>query len=226
MHCKCVSYQVNNPTQGVPINDTSDSYNMYNLRGTQGKPYFVNVQLKNCYLDMEIDTGASLSIMSEETYHSLWLIQSRPELQSNHNEAAHLHQRTNQGTGTITVHVCGKEQKLSMPLLVVAGYGPSLLGRDWLAQLKLDWQELLYQINQSEYTLQTILDKQKVVFKDRLEEAIGITAKLHVSTNTKSYFCRARSVPYSLRNKIEENFSGSKTKKSLSLCRCLNGQHP
>ena len=169
---------------------------MYNLRGMQGKPYFVNVQLKNCYLDMKIDTGASLSIMSEETYHSLWLIQNCSQTTEK------LHTYTKEPIkvlGIITVHV--KEQKLSMPLLVVAGYGPSLLERDWLARLKLDWQELLYKINQSEYTLQTILDKHKVVFKDRLEEAIGITAKLHVSTNTKSYFCRARPVPYSLRNK-------------------------
>ena len=47
--------------------DTSDSYEMFNLSGTQGKPYFVNVQLNNCDLEMEIDTGASLSIMSEQT---------------------------------------------------------------------------------------------------------------------------------------------------------------
>ena len=100
--------------------------------------------------------------------------------------------------GTITVYVCYKEQKL--PLLVVAGHGPSLLGRDWLAQLKLDWQEL-YQVNQSEHTLQTILDKHKAVFKDELGEAVGITAKLHVS---KPYFCRARLVSHSLRHKIEE----------------------
>ena len=86
----------------------------------------------------------------------------------------------------ITVHVCYKEQRKSMPLLVVAGHGPSLLGRDWLGQLKLDWQEL-YQVNQPEHSLQAILDKHKALFKDEIGEAVGITAKLHVSTNTKSY---------------------------------------
>lgn len=73
-----------------------------------------------------------------------------------------------------------------MPLLVVAGQGPSLLGRDWLAKLKLDWKEL-YQINQGNM-LQTILDKHKAVFNDELGEAVGITAKLHVSTNTNPHF--------------------------------------
>ena len=42
------------------------------------------------------------------------------------------------------------------------------------------------------------------MFKDELGEAVEITAKLHVSTNTKSYFCRARAVPHALRTKIEQ----------------------
>ena len=42
------------------------------------------------------------------------------------------------------------------------------------------------------------------MFKDELVEAVRITAKLHVSTNTKPYFCRARQVPHSLRQKFEQ----------------------
>jgi len=53
-----------------------------------------------------------------------------------------------------------------MPLLVVAGEGPSLLGRDWLAKLKLYWQELNQIHQQSD--LQTILDNHSAVFKEEL----------------------------------------------------------
>ena len=124
-----------------------------------------------------------------------------PGIAADHSEAAHLHQRANQGTWN---NNCYKEQKRSMPLLVVIGHGPSLLGRDWLAQLKLDWQEL-YKINQSEHTLQTILDKHKLCLRmnwGKLSESLqSCTA---VSTNTKFYFCRVRPVPHSLRHKIEE----------------------
>ena len=34
------------------------------------------------------------------------------------------------------------DQKMRLSLLVVTGNGPSLLGRDWLKQLKLNWGEL------------------------------------------------------------------------------------
>ena len=53
------------------------------------------------------------------------------------------------------------------------------------------------------------------MFKDELGEAVGITAKLHVSTNTKPYFCRARPVPHSLRHKIEEELQRLQDQKVI-----------
>ena len=61
-----------------------------------------------------------------------------------------------------------------MSLLVVAGEGPSLLGRDWLMELQLDWCEL-YLIHQS-LSLQDILNKHEPVFREELGEAKGVTA--------------------------------------------------
>jgi len=94
---------------------------------------------------MEIDTGASLSIISEKTFQSIWFPCTWPKLQ---NSRVKLHTYTEEALkvlGSIEVEVTYKEQRRSMPLLVVVGEGPSLLGRGWLAKLKLDWQEL-YQI--------------------------------------------------------------------------------
>ena len=82
--------------------------------------------------------------------------------------------------------------------------------------LKLDWQEL-YQINQSELTLQSILDKHNALFNDELGEASGITAKLHISTNTKPYFCRARPLPHALRAKIEQELQCLQDQKVIEL---------
>lgn len=40
------------------------------------------------------------------------------------------------------VSVNYKNQTSDQSLLVVAGDGPSLLGCDWLSQIKLDWKQL------------------------------------------------------------------------------------
>ena len=75
-----------------------------------------------------------------------------------------------------------KEQGKCLPLLVVGGNEPSLLGRNWLAEVKLEWQEL-YLLNYLD-NLQTIFDHHKTVFSSKLGEAKGVTAKLHVNYNT------------------------------------------
>ena len=41
--------------------------------------------------------------------------------------------------GELTVRVRHQDQQLEIPLVIVAGSGRSLLGRDWLTQMRLDW---------------------------------------------------------------------------------------
>ena len=60
---------------------------------------------------MEIDTGASLSIISEETYNSLWVTGSRPKLQPT---TVNLHIYTKESItalGSITIDVCYKASR-------------------------------------------------------------------------------------------------------------------
>ena len=68
-------------------------------------------------------------------------------------------------------------------------------------ELRLDWHEL-YQINEQK-DLQTILNNRSSLFKEELGKAVGVTATLHVSDNTKPYFCRYRPIPHALRSKVE-----------------------
>ena len=70
------------------------------------------------------------------------------------------------------------EQKSQLDLLVIAGSGPSLLGRDWLLAIKLDWSQLHHMTVPS--ALHKVLQKHTTVFKDELGEVKGTTAKIHV----------------------------------------------
>ena len=111
--------------------------------------------------------------MTEKTFCSLWPLQARSKLQTS---SVKLHTYTKEAIrvlGSITVKVTYKTQAKDLPLLVVAGElsleGPNLLGRNWLAALKLDWHEL-HQITQDN-DLQSILNSYSVIFNKELGKA-------------------------------------------------------
>ena len=51
--------------------DDTDDYSIYNLTGPPVKPLVVSVKLNSVELEMELDTGASISAISEATYNGL-----------------------------------------------------------------------------------------------------------------------------------------------------------
>ena len=83
---------------------------------------------------MELDTGATVSLISEITYHKLWPESQQPQL---HSSSRQLQTYTGEELavrGSLSIEVCYKQQIKILPLLVVAGQGPSLLDRDWLEE--------------------------------------------------------------------------------------------
>ena len=63
------------------MTEDSEDYAMYNLSGVSVKPLKVTVRVDNADIDMEVDTGASVSIISEDTYSHLWPDGQQPFLQ-------------------------------------------------------------------------------------------------------------------------------------------------
>ena len=83
---------------------------------------------------MKLDTGASLSVISEITYSFFRSCKLQPSSVS-------LKSYTGQDIiilGEIEVNVQYAGQEAVLPLLVVKGQGASLLGRNWLEVLNLD----------------------------------------------------------------------------------------
>ena len=105
------------------------SEQLFNVGGRKSSPpLMVTVEVSRAELQMEVDTRASVSIISHETYTKLWEEKDRPRL---HHSARKLHTYTGEELvvkGKITVDVGYEDQRKSLPLLVVEGKGPSLLG--------------------------------------------------------------------------------------------------
>ena len=58
---------------------------------------------------------------------------------------------------------CGGQEEEELGLVVVSGGGPSLLGRDWLGRLRLDWREIRT-LNATLGTLEAVLAKHSDLF--------------------------------------------------------------
>ncbi len=88
---------------------------------------------------MELDTGAAVTLISEATCHQLW--PDRP-LQECITRLCTYAGEQIQVLGQLEVAVQSGDQHATLPLLVVQVKGASLLSRDWLHHIKLDWQEI------------------------------------------------------------------------------------
>ena len=105
--------------------------------------------------------------------------------------------------GSILVTVGTNGQQARLPLLVIAGSGPSLLGRDWLTKLCLDWKEIDLFHPSVQNTLAFILQQHENVFEPGLGMLKGVEAKLFVDVQAQLAFFKARSVPFALRQKVD-----------------------
>ena len=97
------------------------------------------------------------------------------------------------------------DQTLQLPIIVVEGSGPALLGRNWLHELRLDWPRIFsVQLDtQHPPELAAILDKYPAVFKDELGGLRGAQAKIHVLPGVQPNFRKPHTVPYALKPAVE-----------------------
>ena len=121
-------------------------------------------------------------MISEETYHKLFPVETAPTVKTSKAQLKTYTGEVIPILGEIEVEVQCKGQHSEQKLLVVAGKGPSLLGHDWLSQIKLDWNQLNHlQTSAMSASCQQILDRHKVVFEDKLGKVEGFEAKFHIN---------------------------------------------
>ena len=80
--------------------------------------------------------------------------------------------------GSTMVQVEHNGQEVRLPLIVTQGNGPTLLGREWLSALRLDWQAIF--LLRTTSSLQEVLDEHVQVFREELGTVTGVKAKIYV----------------------------------------------
>ena len=169
------------------------------LSAHMNPPKAINVFMEvNCKpITPEVDTGACVTLVSEKTWED--------KLESVNLSKTSLILKTYSGE---TLKVLGKTevsvkldgQESNLPLYVVEGNGPSLLGKNWLSTVKLNWGL----IKHGSSDLDQVNNKHSSLFDNSMGCLKGTQAKLNLKEGPTPKFHKVRSVPYALRETIEQ----------------------
>ena len=164
-------------------------------------PIIVSLSLNGQKLDMEVDTGAAFSVISEATKQALFrnktLHSSNLVLKTYTDECMKV-----EGTLNVTVKYGNQTRKLM--LVVVKGNGPSLLGRNWLKHIQLDWHNIFTLRTVKLKPLNSLLQQHETLFSKALGKIQPITASLHMKPDATPRFFKPRPVPFAIKDAISQ----------------------
>jgi hypothetical protein len=197
--CPCSGIMHDFDTLGLYHVDSNDAKK-------SSKPIMVQLTIANTPVQMEVDTGSAKTIIPETMFHDKF---GHVKLQR-----AQRPLKTYSGAplpllGEAMVDVCYLEQTYTLPLVVakVDPGQPAILGRNWLEYIKLDWENLFSANIMHVSELDSVLDKHSSLFKPGLGTMKHHTAVLYVKDNARPVFCKARPVPYALKERIEQEYA-------------------
>ena len=172
-------------TQDLCDTDSSE-YTLFTLPSQQTKPLQAHVEIEGHHLGMEIDTGAAVSIISDKTCTSL------PHLKKLPLQPTQVTLRTYTGEsipvlGELSVNVTHQDTSHTLSLLVKED-GPSLIGRNWLTKIRLDWKTI-FTIT-GEWQLDELIHQHKSVFDGKLGSVKDLKVKLFVKENATPKFSK------------------------------------
>ena len=139
----------------------SDEYELHHLGKRSSEPVQVQMIINGKRLDMEVDTGAALSLISESKRRAIFPNEKlRPAnliLKTYTNEPIEV-------MGTLNVRVQYEGQLKKLVLVVIAGDGPSLLGRNWLNHIVLNWKKVFAVRTLHLESLNKLMQRHKALF--------------------------------------------------------------
>ena len=91
-------------------------------------------------------------------------------------------------------------------LIVVESKGPSLLGRNWLKYIRLDWNTIA-RVHAVPKTISALLEQHKPLFSEGLGTVEPFRATLVVKPLAKPKFFKPHPVPFTLKETIRQQLN-------------------
>ena len=149
---------------------------------------------------MEQDTGATCTLMSKSMHEQLWpVVSERPMLYLSCAKLRVYGGSKLKAAGEIVTAKIGYSPKFcSAKIIIVDGEGPCLLGRDLIQSLGLC-------SNITKYLGLSLLRKSfQNCFQKVLDATEGRNSQLRLTRQVPPKFCKARTVPYTMREKVDK----------------------
>lgn len=186
------------PTAAAAV--PSQLYSINSVESHAPKPYWCTKTVFGKPVKFQIDTGSCFTLLCEKDFQSLRThaeleVQELPTLVS-------YTKNTLTPLGRLQALVTHGGTELVLPLLVVPGNGPNLLGRDWLEKLKLDWHLDVFAVD-SDLTAADILSGFPHLFSSELGTLKGVEVHFEVDATVSPKCLKARPVPHAFRPLVE-----------------------
>lgn len=179
---------------------------MYQMSLSQYKPVCISIKVNNCILTMEVDTGSALSCISKDVYNKFF---STEQLKPCCLNLKFYDGSTIRPLGFLESIVNYKGIIKTLDLYVIDKGTTNLIGRQWLAELNIPIKipkanlQNNYIISEDKNVLKNLISRYKSVFDGTLGKYTGGLAELSVREGATPIYCRARSVPFALRERVD-----------------------
>ena len=185
----------------VEDNAVDESYCVFSMINRKSSPYKVVMDVNKVPIEFILDTGSPVTIVPEHIGEQICNI---TDLKLPiHDLKCYSGMQINI-LGMVEVEVKYGNTILSLSVYVAKGHGPPLLGREWLEKIKIDWRNMISNVNlKSKFSLNEILDRHKSLFDGKLGTLKGRNADLTLKSNYIPTFRKARPVPYNLLEPVE-----------------------
>ena len=157
---------------------------------------------------MEVDTGAAVTIVSEQQFRRLL-----PQGQVSKSTVV---LRTYTSAiilmlGEVQLNIQYKGQSYTLTAYITKGAGPCLLGHDWLKRIQLDWKQIAHTAvqpkNQTKSQLEALLKEYSEIFENKLGTMSNIYAEIKLKKDVSPKFYRPRPIPFSLREVVAQELN-------------------
>lgn len=168
-----------------------------NVRFFGDKPVSVEVCIRGIVLGMEVDSGSAVSVLPAATWRNFF---SHTEQLGKANKTL----RTYNGSVVAPLGICRLPVIYNnithlLDFYIVEDGPVSLLGRDFLSKFNLAFVTINHcSVKDNQF----ILDKYKVLFSGMLGTFNKYRLTLHLKDGAVPKFCKARPVPFALKEKI------------------------